>query len=114
MVDQLQPNIFKTIRDRTDLSRPMTVEQGHLLVLEGCMAHACNSDNAMTIVDMMNDKFHSIYQENGKFYSVGDNMKDEKIEMGDTIYRKLFSKYLSVYNLQVFVNESGEFTIKNF
>lgn len=114
MVGQLQPNIFKIIRDRTDVSEPITVEQGHLLVLAGCMAHACDNNDAITIVDMMNDKFHSIYQEEGKFYSVGDNMKDEKIEMGDTIYRKLFSKYLSVYNLQVIVNESGEFTIKNF
>ena len=82
MADQLQPNIFKTIRDRTDLSVPMTVEQGHLLVIEGCMAHSCDGNIALTVVDMMNDKFHSIYQEEGTFYSVGDNLKDEKIGMG--------------------------------
>ena len=71
MVNQLQPNIFKTIRDRTDISKPMTVEQGHLLVIEGCMAHACDSNNAITIVDMMNDKFHTIYQEDGNFFLLG-------------------------------------------
>lgn len=113
MVDQLQPNIFKTIRDRTDVSEPMTVEQGHLLVLEGCMAHACDSNNAKTIVDMMNDKFHSIYQEDGKFYSVGDNMKDEEIGMGDSIYPNLYRKYLSEYNLRVDISENGVFSIKN-
>ena len=113
MADQLQPNIFKTIRDRTDLSVPMTVEQGHLLVIEGCMAHSCDGNIALTVVDMMNDKFHSIYQEEGTFYSVGDNLKDEKIGMGDSIYPKLYREYLSKYNLRVDVNENGIFSIKN-
>ena len=116
MVDQLQPDLFRVIRERTDVNQSMKVEEGHLLVIAGCMAHSCGNNNAITIVDMMNDKFHSIYQVDNKFYSIGDNLTDENTHMVDstyTVFQEIYNKYLREYDLQIDTSKNGEFQIKN-
>ena len=116
MVEQLKPDIFRTIRERTSTSGSMTVEAGHLLIMKGCMEHSCIDNNAITILDMMNDKFHCIYQVNNKFYSIGDNIADENMATSDisnNTYQKIFNEYLSEYQRQVTMSNNGEFQIKN-
>ena len=116
MVNQLKPDLFRTIRERTSTSGLMSVEAGHLLIIKGCMEHSCSGNNAITIVDMMNDNFHSIYQVDNKFYSIGDIMADENMpatEKSHTIYQKIFNEFLSLYLLQIEISNDGKFQIKN-
>lgn len=116
LLKRLGADIFKTIRDRSQVANAIDVVQGHILVLKGCMSHQCDNNNAITIFDMNNDKFHSLFQVNGLFYSVGDNLKDELMPMGgfnQSIYQHLYNDYLQEYKLSVDIGENGEVLIKH-
>ena len=115
MVTKLGSPTFKDIRDRTMVAGSISVLIGHLLVIEGCMPHACNDNDAITILDINNDNFHTLFQKDGSFYSVGDNVIDEPMPFGgfnEFVYKRTFNDYLSEYKLHVEITKNGEIYIK--
>jgi curved DNA-binding protein CbpA len=115
MVTQLGSTTFKYVRDRTMVAGSISVLVGHLLVIEGCMPHACSDNDAITILDINNDNFHTLFQKDGLFYSVGDNVIDEPMPYGgfnEFVYKRTFNDYLSKYHLHVEIAKNGEVYIK--
>lgn len=99
MVSLFGENTFRKIRDRTQLSgHPIWIQNGNLLVIEGCMPHFCSSDSAITVINARTGGVNSLYQIAGALYSGGNYIVDEaKNDDGFSIsaYAQVFDQFLS-------------------
>ncbi len=116
MVSLLGESDYKSIRQDSLVAGPITVENGHILVIEGCKPHSCNTNSTITIIDMFTDKVHVVWQNEGGFTFRGDPVNDESMAIGGfyySAYQRILEKYLERRNskLKVNINQMGEVEI---
>lgn len=99
MVSLFGENTFRKIRDRTQVSsRTIWVQNGNLLVLEGCMPHSCLFDSAVTVINTRTHGINSVYQVDGAVYSGGHLIVDEAKNIdgfSTSSYSEVFDQYLT-------------------
>lgn len=97
MVSLLGEEIFRKIRDRSQVASGVQVVNGDLLVLEGCMPHSCDTDSAVTVIDTSTAQFYTVFIEGGVLHTAGQPIVDQTMNIDGfqwSAYEHIFNNYL--------------------
>lgn len=118
MVIKYGEDLFRAVRERSKVAGPTGLFNGHLLVLEGCMPHSCNSSSAITVINLITNNITTLYMEDGTYRIAGDKIIDENRNidgMNTSAYSEIFSEYVSKNDSSkgAIVNANGGISITN-
>jgi curved DNA-binding protein CbpA len=118
MVFKYGEDLFRAVREKTKVAGPTGLSNGHLLILEGCMPHACNTNSAITVINLRTNDITTLFMEDGYYSTAGDKIIDENKNvdgMNISAYSDIFSDYVNKNDSSkgAVVNASGGINIIN-